>query len=134
MEDEDFINELLDSFGGQTEEEEVPNINDLNTFITPQDVKTGDVLIFTNAGEFVEMDYSLAKDGSDISTVLQIEVELPNGKKKLISPNKTSRNEISTLYGVNTEDWVNKSVEVELVKQNVMGKLRDVIYLKPIKE
>ena len=109
------------------------NANDFNEYITPQDVKDGDVLIFTNAGESVEVDYSLNKDGSDTKNVLQIEVELPTGKKKLISPNKTSRNEIIDAFGLETEGWVNKSVTVSLLSQNVRGQIRKVIYLHPVK-
>ena len=111
-----------------------PNINDLNQFITAADVNEGDVLIFTNAGEIVERDYSEKQDGTDLQQVLQLEVELPTGKRKRISPNKTSRNAIAEKYGVNTENWVNKAVAVTLLKQNVRGSIRNVIYLEPVKD
>ena len=109
-----------------------PNINDLNEFISPQDVKDGDVLTFTNEGEIEERDYSPNQDGSDVKPSLKIEVELPNGKKKLISPNKTSRTAIAEKYTPDTANWIGKSVKISLLKQNVRGKIRDVIYLEPV--
>ncbi len=109
----------------------MPNINDLNDYITPQDVRDGDVITFEDAGEIVEVDYSLAKDGSDIKSALQIHVKLPDGKVKLISPNKTSRTSLSEAYTPMSENWIGKSAKVCLVKQNVRGTLKQVIYLEP---
>ncbi len=133
MEDEDFINQLLDEFSGQTEETESMNVNDLNQFLTASDVEDGDKIVFTNAGKFIEKDYSQARDGSDMVTVLEIEVKLPNGKKKLTTPNNTSRKNIVEVFGPETNEWVGKAAKIEIVKQNVRGTLRDVIYLTPAK-
>lgn len=133
-ENTEFINELLSTFGGKEVENMSPDTNDLNEYVTPKEVKDGDVLIFTDPGRIVVKDMSKARDGSDMRKRLEIEVELPTGKKKLITPNKTSRNLIEEKYGTKTEEWVSRSVRVSVVQQNVGGILRDVIYLKPITE
>ena len=112
-------------------ETDMPNVNDLNHFLTATDVTDGDILVFKNAGELVEQDFSDEKDGSDIRTVLNIEVLIPSGKTKMVSPNKTSRNSLAEVYGVDTEKWAGKKAIVEIIKQNVRGTIRKVIYLKP---
>ncbi len=133
MEDEEFINELLDSFEGEINQEERMNVNDLNQYLVASDVQDGDKLVFITPGKFTEKDYSQARDGSDMVTVLEIEVELPNGKKKLTTPNNTSRRNIVDVFGPETDEWMGKAVQVEIVKQNVRGSLRDVIYFTPAK-
>ena len=133
MEDEDFINTLLDSFEGEINQEERMNVNDLNQYLVASDVQDGDKLVFITPGKFIEKDYSQARDGSDMVTVLEIEVELPNGKKKLTTPNNTSRRNIVDVFGPETDEWMGKAVQVEIVKQNVRGSLRDVIYFTPAK-
>ena len=110
----------------------MPNVNDLNEYITPQDVADGDLLVFTNAGKIVDVDYSPNKDGSDVVPVLQIQVRLPSGKTKLISPNKTSRTAISNSYTPATEKWIGQAAKVTLIKQMVRGTFRNVIYLEPV--
>ncbi len=133
MEDEEFINQLLDEFSGQTEERKIMNVNDLNQYLVASDVADGDKLVFITPGKFIEKDYSQARDGSDMVTVLEIEVQLPNGKKKLTTPNNTSRRNIVDVFGPETDEWMGKAVQVEIVKQNVRGSLRDVIYFTPAK-
>ena len=109
-----------------------PNVNDLNTFLVASDVNDGDLLTFKDAGNIKEVDYSEAKDGSDIQKVLQITLVLPNGKEKLVTLNRTSRNDIADKYTPETENWVGKTVKVEKVKQNVWGKVKDILYFKPV--
>lgn len=129
-----YINQLLDSFQGECEEVEMANVNDLNPYLSASDVQDGDVLVFTTEGELIEKDFSRANEEADVRTILEIEVKLPSGKTKICSPNKTSRDAIKETFGPDTENWKDKSVKVELCKQNVGGKFRQVIYLTPVKE
>lgn len=110
----------------------MPNINDLNEFLTASDVNDGDVITFLNAGEIKDVDFSRSRDGSDVRKVLQIDVSLPDGKEKIVTINKTSRKSLSAKYGVDTEDWVEKEAKVVILKQNVGGTIKDVIYLEPV--
>lgn len=109
----------------------MPNVNDLYEFLQASDVENGDLLTFVNSGEFVDRDYSPAKDGSEVKTILQIRVALPGGKEKVCSPNNTSLNAIKAEYTPDTENWIHKKVKVDLLKQNVKGQMRDVVYLTP---
>ena len=109
-----------------------PNVNDLNEFLTASDVNDGDVITFLNAGEIKDVDFSRSRDGSDVRKVLQIDVSLPDGKEKIVTINKTSRKSLSTKYGADTEDWVEKEAKVVILKQNVGGTIKDVIYLEPV--
>ena len=117
----------------ENEEEEMANVNDLNKYITHTDVTDGDIITFVDAGELIEKDFSPEKDESDIRTVLDITITLPSGKKKLYSPNKTTRTALSEVWGAETENWVGKKATVSVVKQNVGGNLKKVIYLEPVK-
>jgi len=108
----------------------MPNVNDLSKFLQASDVSDGAVVIFKNAGELVEIDYSKKKDGSDVSLKLQITVELPNGKTKLYTMNTTSNKAIAAKYGPDTENWIGQPATVELIKQNVGGDIKTVVYLR----
>ena len=115
------------------EEGKMPNVNDLKEFLCATDVSDGDEIKFLDAGEFVDKDFSPEKDGSDIRTVLEINVELPGGKKKKYSPNGKSRDAMAEVFGPNSEDWVGKRASIQLVKQSVYGNIKNVIYLEPVK-
>jgi len=108
-----------------------PNVNDLNPYVTSLDVRDGDLITFKSAGKIVKVDFSRARDGSDVKQVLDIDVQLPNGKIKKINPNKTSQKSLAVSYGVNTENWINKQAVVIIAKQNVSGQWKNVIYLEP---
>lgn len=112
----------------------MPNVNDLSGYLRKDDIKEGDTLIFLDAGEIIERDFSPAKDGSKKKTVLEIGVELPDGRKKRMTLNVTSISAISEVYGKDTEAWVNKSVAVDYVRQLSFGKMADVLVLTPIIE
>lgn len=112
-------------------DEEMPNIGDLNQYLTAMDVMDGDIVTFKDAGKIEDRDFSREQDGSDTRSVLDITVELPDGKTKLFTPNKTSRDALGEAWTGATEKWVGKQAIVEIVKQNVRGTMKKVIYLKP---
>ena len=55
----------------------MPLLSDMNTFLSRTDIEEGDEILFVNAGEIKEVDFSRAKDGSNKKLVFQILVELP---------------------------------------------------------
>lgn len=55
-------------------------------------------------------------------------VETKNGEK-LMSFNQTSMNNLIEVFGEETNEWQGNKVKVWIVKSNVAGKMRNVVYL-----
>jgi len=108
----------------------IVKISELSDFIAAGvDVKTGDVLTFKDAGTIRS-----AEETPFGREVFQIKVELPDGNVKTLTMNRTSQRNIAKQYGDETENWVGKQAVVTLVKQNVRGTMKDVIYLNPLQK
>jgi hypothetical protein len=104
----------------------MPNTSDLNTFVVPGvDVNDGDEIKFVDGGKWHTYD--------DGRKTIQIQVECPDGKIKTVSLNNTSAKNLSESYGGATEDWQGKRALVSVVKMNVRGQLKNVLYLYPVK-
>ena len=88
------------------------------------DVKDGDLIKLLNEGE-----YRLLPDKS--REVLTFKVEIPNKETKSLSLNATSQTRLLTSWGDDSSKWVGKRCSVEVVKQNVKGQMKNVIYLYP---
>ena len=118
------------------DEEEViemsPDVNDLKNNLKNEDLQQGDIVTFVNAGEIKSVDFSKAQDGSAVKTVLQMLVEIPDGKNKIYTPNATTRNRLKEIWGKDTEDWVGKKAKVTFIKQLAFGKTIDVLVLEPV--
>jgi phage FluMu protein Com len=114
------------------EETEMPNLNDMSNFLKRDDIKAGDTLTFTDAGQIAQVDFSKTKDGSGVKTVFQIGIELPDGRNKIITLNKASQTALSEKYSKITEEWLGKKAVVSFVEQMAFGKLTEVLILKPI--
>ena len=104
----------------------MPNVSKLSPYLSASDVKDGDVLTFTDCGELVEKDFQ-----GESKTVLEIGVEV-NGIKKLYTPNGTSYKKIAEKLGPDTEDWVNKQAKLSVVKMNVAGNMKSVLYAEAV--
>jgi hypothetical protein len=63
---------------------------------------------------------------------LEIPIKLSNGQERIYSPNKTSARILSESWGEETKSWINKKLKFDIVKQNVKGELKDVVYASPI--
>jgi hypothetical protein len=105
----------------------MPRISDHAEFLSGSMVKNEDVVVLTNAGAFREPEETGLQ-----RTVFQIDVRLPDGRKKVWTMNKTTRERLAQTYGDNTEDWINKSVRVQVLQQNVRGEVKSVIYGYPV--
>lgn len=114
------------------EEGDMADLGDLKNFLKSDDLKRGDIITFVNAGEIKEVDFSKTQDGSQVKTVFQILIELPNAKNKIYTPNATTRDALSAKWGKNTEAWVGKKAEVNFVKQLAFGKQIEVLVLEPV--
>lgn len=113
-------------------DEEMPNLNDLSNFLKRDDIKADDAITFINEGEIKSVDFSKTKDGSNMKTVFQILIELPDGRNKIATLNKASQTALSEKYSKITEEWVGKKAIVSFVEQMAFGKLTEVLILKPI--
>jgi len=99
-----------------------------STFIQPNiDVKSGDWITILNEGEYRKIPQDPTRE------VLTFQVQTPNGDKKLLSMNATSQKEFIQAYGDDSLNWVGKRGEVEIVRQRVFDKFKDVIYIHPQK-
>jgi len=58
----------------------------------------------------------------------EIDVQAPDGKKKIWTMNLTSQRAVASVYGADTKAWVGKTVRVYTSQQNVHGHLKMVIY------
>ena len=112
----------------------MPNVDDLDVYLKKDHVKDGDILVFADAGKINEIDFSKKKDGSDLKSVLQIGMRMPDGKVKIWTANNTSIELIKQAFGKPTEEWVGKSVKVNLVKQMSFGKMAEMMVLVPVEK
>jgi len=86
-----------------------------------EDILNGDIITINNSGQLVSGEYGER---------YVFKVETRNGEK-LLTFNQTSINYLIDGYGDNTDNWVGKRAKVWIIKANVGGKLKDVVYLTP---
>ena|SRR3990167_882064 len=75
-----------------------------------EEVKNGDILIFTGEPEFKS---SLDRQGNP-KTYINIKVELPNGDKRLGTLRPYEFDKFIDVYGYESEEWVGKKAVVEI--------------------
>lgn len=89
-----------------------PNIN----------IRDGDIITFLDEGRYRDGEYG---------RYLEINVRLPNGEEKKLTPNNTSVANMVELYGDDTVEWIGEDARVNLVKQMVSKEMKTVLYLTP---
>lgn len=99
--------------------------DDLNLFLSPEDVGSEAQVKFADPGGYVEIQL---QDGN--KRVFRIGVELASGELRLWTPNKTSRRAITRAFGDDTEEWVGKSVVLYTTEQMVGINKKQVIYVR----
>lgn len=105
----------------------MPKISDHQEFLSSSMIEDEDLVVILNAGEF--------KDPSVTGlsrTVFHIDVQLPDGRSKIWSVNKTSQKNLAKFYGDDTTGWVKKQAKIRVVQQNVRGEMKDVLYGYPV--
>ncbi len=90
-----------------------------------QDIKNEDLITFLDEGK--EVPYSFNPEIKKIEFL----VETPDGLKKFVSPNNTSKKYLIKAWGDETKDWIGKKAIVSLIMQNVKGEMKKVLYLNP---
>jgi hypothetical protein len=84
-----------------------------------EDIHAGDVVNILDGGQVVAGDYGDRHC---------FKIQTKNGER-VLSFNQTTMNYLIDAFGDETTGWVGKDVKVWLVKSNIQGKMRDVVYL-----
>jgi predicted DNA-binding antitoxin AbrB/MazE fold protein len=112
----------------------MPNTSSLDKFLKPTHVKEGQRVRIITAGRIYDKTFNTKRDGEVTRTVLEVEVELPNGDVKTWNVDKMSRQSIEEKHGTETENWVDKEYRVNLVMKDVYGKMVQSLVLTPVNE
>jgi hypothetical protein len=104
-------------------------ISDLDEYLHADAITSGDVITVTGKARYVG-----AEESTFDRAYVEIPVKLPNGKTKVWTPNKTSLRAIAKVFGDDTDLWVGKRITIMISRQNVRGKMIDVLYGEPFVE
>jgi hypothetical protein len=96
-------------------------------FLSNEDVSTGDIVTFVDAGKEFEEDDKFKPGKKRLK--FEIGVSLDNGDEKVVSLNNTSKANLMDVYGANSDEWVGKTARVEVITQKVGDSFKDVVYL-----
>lgn len=99
--------------------------DDLDLFLTPEDVGSEAQVKFVDEGEYRDIDTA---EGS--KRVFTITVKLADKEERSWTMNKTSRRKISRTFGDDTKKWVGKSVKLYTTEQMVGKNTKQVIYVR----
>lgn len=86
---------------------------------TKVDISNGDIITIADEGKIISGEYGERH---------VFKIATKNGVKNL-SFNQTTMNYLIESFGEETNEWIGEKVKVWLVKSNVSGKMRDVVYL-----
>ena len=99
---------------------------ELNQYLSPDDItKDPFPVMFTDEGRI-----RLKEDTTLDHDTFEIGVRLPDGTTRTWTMNKTSQMRVIKKYGDDTKAWVGKNVNIYKVSQNVLGKIKEVIYAR----
>lgn len=68
-------------------------------------------------------------DGTDREKFV-MPIKLSDNTDILYIPNATAQKTLRKRFGNDTAKWVGKTAEFELIKQNVRGEIKDVVFIK----
>lgn len=84
-----------------------------------EDIKNGDILTILDEGKKVDGEFG----SQNVFTV-----KTSSGKEGNVTFNQTSINNLIDGYGKESKEWIGKEIKIEVIKQNVQGKLTNVYY------
>jgi hypothetical protein len=102
-------------------------ISDLDEYLHAEAVQDGDIIEIVGKGRYVS-----AEESTFERAYLEISVKLPDGKGKIWTPNKTTLHMLAKAFGDDADLWISKKVMLNISRQNVRGKMIDVIYGEPV--
>lgn len=101
--------------------------SELSLYLKAEQCHDGDIIVFVGAGKVV--DKTFKEEGLDKKRrSLEIPVKL-RGHEKIYTPNNTTINFLSAVWGEDTDNWVGKEARINLMPGN-FGKM--VIIAKPV--
>lgn len=101
-------------------------MSDHEEFLDSTMIENEKTIVLLNDGEFKE-----PEETGLSRTVFQIKVQIPDGRKKTWTMNKTTRKKLAKSWGDDSTNWVNRKVRIRISPQNVRGEIKDVIYGEP---
>lgn len=123
--DQDEINTINQEIDTSLQNKNM-QIKNPSEYVVPKiDIQDGEYLILKDEGEYRTLPQDSSKE------VLTFRVQLPSGNIKKMSMNATSQREMLLAWGDDSSNWVNKKCLVEIVRQKVFDKTKDVMYLHP---
>jgi len=105
---------------------------DIKPFLDATCVKDNQIFTFKDEGEYKDITVQ-GKQGEEIKKVFSITIETNKVEYSWTMNNNSQLNFIKK-FGKNTSSWVGKQGKFTLVKQNVFGTIKDVIYGSPIEK
>lgn len=100
--------------------------SELDEFLHAEHVEDGDIIEITGKARRVSAEESVFE-----RTYVEVPVKLPNGQSKTWMPNKTTIRALAKEYGDDMDKWIGKKVALEIMRQNVRGEMKEVLYGKP---
>ncbi len=98
-------------------------------FLKAEDVKGGEIVMFTDSGITAE----ITSPEKKVKKVVNFGVRI-NDDDKTYTPNKTALQILIEAFGDETEEWVGRKFKITLVKVNVFGSMKNSIVPEPLKE
>ena len=100
-------------------------------YLNGENVKANEIIEIAGEGTVQSIDDK--QHPGQTKQVLNVPV-ISKGEKKVWTPNKKSGRALTKVWGDETKNWIGKKFAVNLIKQNVFGEVKDVIYAVPITE
>ena len=103
---------------------------DIKPFIDATCVKDDQEFVFMDEGGYKEINIG-SEDKPETKKVFQISIST-NEIEYLWTMNNTSQLNFVKMFGKDTSKWVGKKGKFTIVKQNVFGQMKDVVYGNPV--
>jgi|SRR6185436_13715847 len=98
-------------------------------FVSNKDLTSGDTIEFLDNGSWCSVDFSKARDGSDVKDVYQVNVSVNGHPAKIMSLNKTSRDSLAEGFNNDPKGLKGKKATVTFITQLAFGKKTKVLEL-----
>jgi hypothetical protein len=102
-------------------------MSDFDEYLHADAIEKGDIIEISGKAHYVS-----AEEATFGRPYLELPVKTPAGKTKIYTPNKTTLKKLAKAWGDETDSWLGKKVQLDIVQQNVRGEMRDVIYGTPL--
>jgi len=102
-------------------------ISDLDEYLHADAIEPGDIVEIIGKARYIS-----AQESAFERSYLEVAVKMSDGQAKTWTPNKTTLHLLAQAFGDDTDSWINKKVKLNISRQNVRGKMIDVIYGEPV--